>query len=102
MELNRSNLSGFGVGGGTSVNSELNTSFDFVIVSCFCAAIIKQVKVNVPNFWCKGKIMIIDCFFRSSLTWVCSVCLSLFGRQIVFEILEYLTYMLIYYKFCFL
>ena len=27
---------------------------------------------------------------RSSLIWVCPVCLSLFGRQLVFEILEHL------------
>ena len=34
-----------------------------------------------------------DCFFRSILIWVCTVCLGLFCRQIVFEILEYLPYM---------
>ena len=28
-----------------------------------------------------------DCFFRRSLIWVCAVCLGLFGRQLVFEIL---------------
>ena len=33
-----------------------------------------------------------DCFWRSSLIWVCPVCLSLFGRQlhVVFKILEHL------------
>ena len=30
-----------------------------------------------------------DCFFRSSLIWVCSVCLSHFSRKLVFEILEH-------------
>ena len=30
-----------------------------------------------------------DCFFRSSLIWVCPFCLGLFGRQLVFEILEH-------------
>ena len=30
-----------------------------------------------------------DCFFRSSLIWVSSVCRDLLGRQIVFEILEH-------------
>ena len=32
--------------------------------------------------------------FRSSLTWVCTVCLDLFDRQQVFEILENLLYCL--------
>ena len=32
------------------------------------------------------------CFFRSSLIWVYSVCLGLFGRQLVFRILEHLSY----------
>ena len=32
------------------------------------------------------------CFFRSSLVWVCAVCLGLFDRQLVFEILEHLSY----------
>ena len=27
-----------------------------------------------------------DCFFRSSLIWVCPICISLFYRQLVFEI----------------
>ena len=31
-----------------------------------------------------------DCFFRSSLIWACPVCLCLFGRQLVFKILEHL------------
>ena len=30
--------------------------------------------------------------FRSSLIWVCTVCLSLIGRQLVFKILEHLPY----------
>ena len=30
-----------------------------------------------------------DCFFRSSLIWVCTVCLGLFGKQLVFKILEH-------------
>ena len=36
-----------------------------------------------------------DCFFRSSLIWVCAVCLPLCGRQlvIVFKILGHLPYM---------
>ena len=29
-----------------------------------------------------------DCFFRRSLIWICSFCQGLFGRQLVFEILE--------------
>ena len=33
-----------------------------------------------------------DCFLRSSLIWVCTVCLGLFGRQLVFKILEHLLY----------
>ena len=33
-----------------------------------------------------------DCFLRSSLIWVCTVCLGLFGRQLVFKILEHLMY----------
>ena len=34
-----------------------------------------------------------DCFFRSSLIWVCIVCLCfLFPRQLVFEILEHVLY----------
>ena len=33
-----------------------------------------------------------DCFLRSSLIWVCTVCLGLFGRQLAFEILEHLLY----------
>ena len=31
-----------------------------------------------------------DCFFRSSLIWVCTVCLGCFGRQLLFGILEHL------------
>ena len=32
-----------------------------------------------------------DCFFRSSLIWVCAVCLlGIFGRKLVFKILEYI------------
>ena len=31
-------------------------------------------------------------FFRSSLIWVCAVCLGLFSKQLVFEILEHLPY----------
>ena len=31
-----------------------------------------------------------DCYLRSSLIWVCTVCLGLFGRQLVFKILEHL------------
>ena len=31
-----------------------------------------------------------DCFFRSSLIWVCPVYLGLFGNQLVFDILEHL------------
>ena len=34
-----------------------------------------------------------DCFFRSSLIWICTVCLCIFGRQLVFEILEHVPYM---------
>ena len=33
-----------------------------------------------------------DCFFRSSLIWVCTVCLGLICRQLVFKILEHLLY----------
>ena len=33
-----------------------------------------------------------DCFLRSSLIWVCTVCIGLFGWQPVFEILEHLLY----------
>ena len=33
-----------------------------------------------------------DCFFRSSLTWFYPVCLSLFGRQPLFKILEHLLF----------
>ena len=33
-----------------------------------------------------------DCFFRSSLIWVCTVCLGLFCKQMVFAILEPLLY----------
>ena len=29
-------------------------------------------------------------FLRSSLIWVCSICLDLFGRQLLFKILEHL------------
>ena len=32
----------------------------------------------------------LDCFFRSSLIWVCTVSLICFGRQLLFEILEHL------------
>ena len=31
-----------------------------------------------------------DCFFRSSLIWICPVCLAFLGRQLLFEILEHL------------
>ena len=31
-----------------------------------------------------------DCFFRSSLIWVCTFCLGVFDRQLVLEILEHL------------
>ena len=31
-----------------------------------------------------------DCFLRSSLIWVCAVCLDFFSRQLVFEIFEHL------------
>ena len=31
-----------------------------------------------------------DCFFRSSLIWICTVCLCLFGEKLVFKILEHL------------
>ena len=27
----------------------------------------------------------LDCFFRSGLIWVCSICLGSFGRQLVFK-----------------
>ena len=37
-----------------------------------------------------------DCFFRSSLIWVCTVCQGLFGRQLVFKILEHLPYVTLY------
>ena len=33
-----------------------------------------------------------DCFFRSSLIWVCTVCPGIFGRQLVYKILEHLPY----------
>ena len=36
-----------------------------------------------------------DCFFRSSLIRACTVCLWLFGRQIVIKILEHLSYILL-------
>ena len=29
-----------------------------------------------------------DCFFISSIIWVCTVCLGIFGRQLVFEIIR--------------
>ena len=35
---------------------------------------------------------------RSSLIWVCAVCLGLFGRQLVFKILEHLPYLLLEFK----
>ena len=34
-----------------------------------------------------------DCFWTSSLIWVCSVCLDLFGRQLRFGNLEHLPWM---------
>ena len=37
------------------------------------------------------------CFFRSSLIRVCTVCLGLFGRQLVFEILKHLLYLFVLY-----
>ena len=33
-----------------------------------------------------------DCFFGSSLTWFCAICLGFFGRLLLFEILEHLQY----------
>ena len=38
--------------------------------------------------------MLVTIANRSSLIWVCTICLGLFGRQIVFEILEHLPYIL--------
>ena len=40
-----------------------------------------------------------DCFFRSSLIWVCIVCLDLFCNQLVFKILEHLRYEACHEKF---
>ena len=34
-----------------------------------------------------------DCLFKSSLIWISAVCFGLFGRQLVFEILEHLSYL---------
>ena len=43
-----------------------------------------------------------NCFFRSSLFWVCTVCecLGLFGRQLVLEILEHLLYIQVSFQRC--
>ena len=79
--------------------------------------------VNVPSFWTllflfSNKMLVIRisnsqndfdngqqgrpssaCFFKKNLIWVCTVCLSLFGRQlhVVFEILEHLLYVVCYF-----
>ena len=34
-----------------------------------------------------------DCSFRSCLIWVCTVCLDLFGKQLVFKIVEHFPYL---------
>ena len=47
------------------------------------------------KFWLPGPVFskcLRYCFFRSSLIWVCPVCLGLFGRELVFAILENLQY----------
>ena len=36
-----------------------------------------------------------EAVLRSSLIWVCSVCLCLFGRQLVYEILLHLLYVIL-------
>ena len=33
-----------------------------------------------------------DCFFRSSLIWICAVCLGVFDRVLVYKILEHFLY----------
>ena len=44
-----------------------------------------------------------DCYFRSSLIWVCTVCLGLYvSRHLVFEILELLLYCNLNFTRCFL
>ena len=55
-----------------------------------------MVKINVLKFqtvfffFTVKNVAYQECFFRSSLIWVLSVCLDLFGWQLLFEILEHL------------
>ena len=80
--------------------------------------IIKSLKVNVPKFsntflfLFSNKILVFrtlthnskqgrpwsECFFRSSLITLCDVCLGIFGRQLVFVILEQLCIVTLYWS----